>query len=1565
MAQPVLNLGVLRRRPHLSSPSDPSDRGGKGGLTAPEDAPGRDGDLSRRTLLGLAGAATVGLSPAARAIETAALGRYRLEHDRQRAMFSLGTGHVWTLDARRFGGRPSLEVDRTGGEVRLTLSGALFPGTQIPADLVCRLAPGTLATRMEIAFGLCDLRVTAAFEPWLAGLEKARGVLRRAARAEVAGDGSTLALAARGAATFGPDWILTLEGTAVGELALGGPAHEVRLPGDRIELALLAAGTPSLVGRPAPKRCLVTIERGDSDWDAGVLLPAPPAGRLACASASASLVHVESGCDDNVSKTAALLVELDALTFAPAAGLATPDGEVLQIPLEDVRYGRVLSGAGAGEAALSARFAPRAVWLAAGDTRLQIGGRSRASEERFELLGTAEGFREIRCQPRLFGILAPLAGGSAGLMRPRAEARLAFAGLGRPGLLAPAEATAGGTQQRRVTPRVIRPQTQPEDQATSDRPTLDARPRAMDRAVLTIADDRLTRLRLPSNLIVSVLRSRDFLALDFEFVNLRLEASAPRRLVRSDAAKPAYVIVHFPPQSVYEQAFYEVSGSSDGVDSDGKPVPSESGGSERLPTPPVHSRLSGPSRLSFRLPRIVNELPYTLEGLLEACLTMPLAVGRNARPPDPPVRSGQLTRALALLSGATATRGTVGRAPAGTARAISGSRRGAASTGSAAARLRQPGNRMDSTATSTAAPGAIGLVAGPPAEPTPVETAIEMPYRLILSPHGKSAWSHSVDTGPSQEGSGRHELWHTRLAVRAGDGSADERNRHYRSVRAIWSPDYNAARPPDHQNLPFRSTLDARDRHEVVALSSDFSMAGWKPLPIAVERLMLTSLGAWLDSRGAWEPPGSLEVEEWKHRATMARDHYVRVVYKGYLFPFRHRASLIKVTQRKFQKIQDGPQAGQIAAFLRQRMFIVVREPELTYDYAVASGGARWERENPFKRVRITTLTTPDLLDPNSPECEAAPGFGQQGFWPKTASGRFAFHLVAWDWQGRKSDFSAPLIFVGASRASKKSDLDAIQGGYDAETDGGEPTAQTFFDGQKIAYAAPKGASDENTALESDSLTFTSRNHDAAAGEPGFFPALSEAEVRIPAVDALTGGGQASRIEYSPVYVDNGFAAPTNVSEIFVQIKGDSGTPLRFDGDRSGGVATPNLNIAGLSRRFGPVGGPFSSPPDLSELAGGNFDPQKYFEGAAAKILGGIPLADIISKQFGDGKNVPKMSTELVYPGGDESKLPEATRAELLWEPDVIDDPTGTFTKRSGTKFRLNARITQRFDAVGQEPDTVVEGELTDFDINLIPVVTTFLVVTFKSFSFRSESGKKMEVDPQIQTVEFAGPLMFVNELKDYLSAAGMSIDIGPQGVEAGYSVGLPAITAGVMNLQNISLSAGLSIPFTGDPVRLKFGFCERENPFLLTVYCFGGGGFVGLAVGLDGVELLEIALEFGANASLDIGVASGGVYIMAGIYIAVEGDECALTGYLRMGGALEILGIITLSLEFYMSLTYESKGNKVWGEATLTVEIEIAFVSVPVEMSVRREFTDPELPKFSDMMTDGEWTEYCEAFAA
>ena len=113
-----------------------------------------------------------------------------------------------------------------------------------------------------------------------------------------------------------------------------------------------------------------------------------------------------------------------------------------------------------------------------------------------------------------------------------------------------------------------------------------------------------------------------------------------------------------------------------------------------------------------------------------------------------------------------------------------------------------------------------------------------------------------------------------------------------------------------------------------------------------------------------------------------------------------------------------------------------------------------------------------------------------------------------------------------------------------------------------------------------------------------------------------------------------------------------------------------------------------------------------------------------------------------------------------------------------------------------------------------------------------------------------------------------------------------------------MKIEVGLSIPFDGDPVSFRFAFCSREAPFTLTVWVFGGGGFVGLVLGVDGVELLEFSFEFGGGWAIDVVVASGKVEAKAGIYFKLETVEengkniqkVHLEAYFRLHGSVEVL---------------------------------------------------------------------------
>jgi len=100
------------------------------------------------------------------------------------------------------------------------------------------------------------------------------------------------------------------------------------------------------------------------------------------------------------------------------------------------------------------------------------------------------------------------------------------------------------------------------------------------------------------------------------------------------------------------------------------------------------------------------------------------------------------------------------------------------------------------------------------------------------------------------------------------------------------------------------------------------------------------------------------------------------------------------------------------------------------------------------------------------------------------------------------------------------------------------------------------------------------------------------------------------------------------------------------------------------------------------------------------------------------------------------------------------------------------------------------------------------------------------------------------------------------------------------------------------------------------------------------------------------------------------EGDNTMmmLTGYIRLNGALSILGIITLALEFYLALTYlmeSGKGDKLIGEATLKVSIEVLFFSKSVSVTARRTLKGANAdPVFGDTITEQDWLDYTGAFA-
>jgi hypothetical protein len=847
------------------------------------------------------------------------------------------------------------------------------------------------------------------------------------------------------------------------------------------------------------------------------------------------------------------------------------------------------------------------------------------------------------------------------------------------------------------------------------------------------------------------------------------------------------------------------------------------------------------------------------------------------------------------------------------------------------------------------------LTTHPTVAPDETRTAIEAPWGILLTPSDNTmGWAHAVRPVSLL---GRTELWTARLGFRFGP-FVIEPPLAFPQVKAVFRTAAGATNPIG------LTALNAANRNDLVTNMT----AGAAAPGAVVEYLSLSSLGATMNVVGNWNGPSGLT--HWRNRAAQARDSFVRVVYKGFLLPDGIPASVITDTQREFRVAPN----GEIVAYLVQREYVQVRQRDVNLPFAISDPAE--QRRYPFTHIRMNTLVSPEVtrapfgtFNPNT-----------DAFWPQAGGQDVRWSRTATDHEGRLIELSGPMVFVYGIRVGTTQEIayePFVMAGarifYEAE-----PVARRTVDlaGQRVAFTPSTQPGD--TALPTGEIRLDvfslTGNPDTfeAADTPAWIPTVADADVRLSAVEALQGSPLATppTIAYHPTYVANGFG-PSNAGEVFGEVVSALPRP-DIPPQAAGGIASPDFDVTGLSRSLGPVGG------DLSKLASGapTFDPASFFNGLLPTLFGEISLLDLLPVKPlslpADANRLPRITTELVYPGNDRTKAPQGARTHLEWRPAAQDLPNGflKFLGDPATSFDLDATFSVPL-ADPTFPKTYdVAGELRTFTVTLLGDAAPFIALTFSKARFTAKTGAKPDLDIGLDKVEFVGPLTFVNQLKDFLGSAGKGprVDVGESGIAVDYTLQLPTIAVGVFSLQNIALSAGLTLPFDGSPAFVEFAVCSRERPFLLTMGLFGGGGFFGLALSMQGLRQVEASIEFGAAVELNLGVASGGVHIFAGIYFRMTakptGNEIELTGYLRAGGSLEVLGIITISVEFYLGFTYLDPG-KAYGKASLTVSVEVLFFSASVELTVERKIGGGNDPSFVDNVpTQALWNTYCDAFA-
>lgn len=789
----------------------------------------------------------------------------------------------------------------------------------------------------------------------------------------------------------------------------------------------------------------------------------------------------------------------------------------------------------------------------------------------------------------------------------------------------------------------------------------------------------------------------------------------------------------------------------------------------------------------------------------------------------------------------------------------------------------------------------------PPTIPNSNETAIELPWRLMISPQEKTNCTHRELPGTSE--AGVTELWHIRLSGSRSSGQLD--------VRPLF------VLSQDNLN----TTLSANQLNYITQIGSNPAK-----LPITVDRLILSTLGGWLSATANWP-----EIN-WSHEAAMGRDYYVRVTKSGVLFPLRHQVVYMEISERRFSSHINRPKRLGVAA-LRKSYFLIVTEPEREYGIGSSS---QYEREFPFQKVTIEPRQM-QLQSPTSGDY----------FWPKRPDGTPVEFLVRARAGQDIVELKMPLLFVSKPI---NVDIDTLNREYDKG-----PTGQgklPVLVGRSIPLAM-KTVSEplEGAIQEVHSMMFGGVS--VSSSDVGFYPKVTQMEVALPAIRQLLGERKPLPVKFSNQFVH---ALSGEQSDVLLDLINSKVLPFTSAAEQTGALAAPDFMVDQISRSEGPIRSTNVNPSDL-------FD-----EGA--KLLGVIKLRDIISRIT----KPPKV----IWTKADGTTSPTAT---FKWHQ-ILDKPFEPF--KPGDNSYIDLEVVSKI--VDGKPMMNATGVLKNFSLNLMDVVD----LEFKQLCFTSNTGQRPNITFDFKRAELKGKMKFIKTLQSKIpnmGRGGPNIEVSHNEIKATYRVSVPTLALGpVFTLQNLSVDTGLTLSLNNQPAIVNFAFCTQERQFLVTVSMFGGGGFLELGISADkGLQRLVGGIAFGASVAMDFIIARGEVHVLGGFVFDNQGKTVEITGYLRIGGSVEVLGLIRISVELTVSLTYNEGQNALIGAARLVVAVDLTFWSTSVELECHQRFDGSSLSIVEEPRCDtnvsqrassieatlgpqGEsypWETYCRAFAS
>ena len=492
--------------------------------------------------------------------------------------------------------------------------------------------------------------------------------------------------------------------------------------------------------------------------------------------------------------------------------------------------------------------------------------------------------------------------------------------------------------------------------------------------------------------------------------------------------------------------------------------------------------------------------------------------------------------------------------------------------------------------------------------------------------------------------------------------------------------------------------------------------------------------------------------------------------------------------------------------------------------------------------------------------------------------------------------------------------------------------------GQPVAYVETDGAED---AAQFPSLSMRI----VANEDSGFAPAMLDAVAEIEAIGALTRSGAATRFRYHFPFINNGFRPGDTVRQYAQLI---DTVPIQLRSEQFGGLGAPRLD-AKYSLSLG-------QGISVTE----RLDPQAIAAAFSGKLLGILDLGVLFDAASSENK-LPQLRVV---------RRDLGRQIDFVWLVALKLAPTATGDEAAPL---LDLRGTLPLNS---DSGATLTGILTDFPVSFEGFATLWLT----KVKFTQASGQSPKISELTARLEFTGELEFLAKIAEKFAEAmpgsrsGVHTRIDTRGVEVSVEHAIAGFSMGQFSFSNLGLAAAIRLNFN-EAATLRFGLSSRRNPFLVSYSAIGGGGYFGIELSASAPISLEAAIELGAVAEVNFGIVKAVAHVLIGIYFSLRERKAVIAGYVRVHGAVELLGLVTIAVDLELRLSYSD--GVVKGRAEVTVFVQVLGFSRSVTLSVERQFDTRDLgggvtegnvlprnARFADAITLAQWTDYWKAFA-